>query len=131
MSECNEVSIHEVKVWLALLRAKEWSTSREIGRVLEGEVRGSGIRAVAPDAREDCRPHGLNPVTRQGKKGKGQTVTKKDLQRRIRSVEVDLRLVREKVDDSVPLLETRNLIYEVKAKLDQLWAELFDTEDAA
>jgi hypothetical protein len=73
----------------------------------------------------------LNPVTRQGKKGKGQTVTKKDLQRRIRSVEVDLRLVREKVDDSVPLLETRNLIYEVKAKLDQLWAELFDTEDAA
>jgi DNA-binding transcriptional ArsR family regulator len=45
MSECNEVSIHEVLVWLALLRAEGWSTSREISRRLEGKVADRTVRA--------------------------------------------------------------------------------------
>jgi hypothetical protein len=56
------------------------------------------------------------------------------LKKRLREVEVDLRSIREKAGaktDSVPVSETRSLVYEAKAKLDQLWAELHDTEDAA
>jgi hypothetical protein len=53
------------------------------------------------------------------------------LQKRLREVEVDLRSIREKADDSVPLSETRSLVYEAKAKLDQLWAELFDVDEVS
>ena len=56
------------------------------------------------------------------------------LQKRLREVEVDLRSIREKVgamSDSVPVSETRSLVYEAKAKLDQLWAELFDVDEVS
>jgi hypothetical protein len=73
----------------------------------------------------------LNPATVHEKGGKILRMRKNLLKKRLREVEVDLRLIREKADDSVPLLETRSLVYEAKAKLDQLWAELFDVDEVS
>ncbi len=51
---------------------------------------------------------------------------KNSLQSRIRAVEVELRSVRDRLAPDTSAVELRRWVWDAKAHLDQLWAELHD-----